>query len=466
MERLRQSRFADPRVRGDQDDLTVPCLCLSPSAVKELELFGAANERCLISAQRLEPAAGLALANHAKRCDRRCQSSDLDLTEAVVFEQAPDQSSRILRDQNLIRPRERLQPCREVRGVPDHCLLLGSSRADQVADYRNPRRQPDAHLQRLRRSHPAPASTSRSVPRVCCRPFVSSIPTMLVCPHDLRGGARMSKPSPRRPATIERRTFLKGATAGLAVTSGLEGILASQRAPAFAQGAEIHLLQWVDFIPEGDAELRRQCAEYSSQTKTKVTVETINANDLQARITAAIQSGSGPDIIMMLHNWPHLYASALGDVSDLCEWKAKDQGGYYAHSEAAAKSGKRWLALPYTTGGSLIAYRRSWFAEAGANAPPKTLEEYRKIGMALKKKGKPVGQTLGHTFGDAPTWTYPLTWTFGGMETDPSGKKVVINSPKTVEAVKWMTSFWKDACDEGALAWDDTNNNRAFHANE
>src|SRR5262249_14406642 len=66
-----------------------------------------------------------------------------------------DQSPRILRDQNLIRPRERLRPCREVRGVPDHCLLLGSSRADQVADYRNPRRQPDAHLQRLRRSHPS-----------------------------------------------------------------------------------------------------------------------------------------------------------------------------------------------------------------------------------------------------------------------------------------------------------------------
>jgi multiple sugar transport system substrate-binding protein len=29
-----------------------------------------------------------------------------------------------------------------------------------------------------------------------------------------------------------------------------------------------------------------------------------------------------------------------------------------------------------------------------------------------------------------------------------------------------MVGFWKDACDEGALAWDDTNNNRAFHAGE
>ena len=29
-----------------------------------------------------------------------------------------------------------------------------------------------------------------------------------------------------------------------------------------------------------------------------------------------------------------------------------------------------------------------------------------------------------------------------------------------------MQAFWKEGCDEGGLAWDDTNNNRAFHAGE
>src|SRR4051812_43502872 len=211
-------------------------------------------------------------------------------------------------------------------------------------------------------------------------------------------------------ADLTRRSLLK--TSG---TLGMAGILAARRAPAFAQGTRLHVLQWVDFIPEGDVEFRRQAAEYSRQTKTEVTVENINANDLQARITAAIQSGSGPDIILMLHNWPQLYANALVDMTDLADWKAKDQGGYYPHSEAAVRTGQRWLALPYGTGGILIAYRKSMFAEVGASEPPKTLEEYRKLGMALKKKGKPVGQTLGHTFGDAPAWSYPLTWTFGGM---------------------------------------------------
>jgi multiple sugar transport system substrate-binding protein len=264
---------------------------------------------------------------------------------------------------------------------------------------------------------------------------------------------------------MHRRTFLK--TAGVAgAAAGLEGILSARRAPAFAQGTKLHLLQWNDFIPEGDVEVRRQVAEYQKQTKVEVTFETINANDLQARITAAIQSGSGPDIIMMLHNWPHLYAGGLADVTDLAEWKAADQGGYYPHSEAAAKVGKAWMGLPYFTGAPLIAYRKSWFAEVGYPQPPKTLEEYKKAGTALKKKGKPLGQTLGHTFGDAPAWTYPFTWTFGGMETDPSGKKVVLNSKGTLEAVSWMNDLWKQACDESALAWDDTNNNRAFHAGE
>ncbi len=130
------------------------------------------------------------------------------------------------------------------------------------------------------------------------------------------------------------------------------------------------------------------------------------------------------------------------------------------------KDGKRYLALPHSIVGLQFAYRKSWFDEAGQTTWPKTLEELRQVGMKLKKKGKPIGQTLGHTFGDAPAWSYPLLWNFGAAETDKSGKKVVIDSKGAVESVKFMQAFWKDACDEGGLAWDDTNNNRAFHAGE
>src|SRR5437667_11467446 len=111
---------------------------------------------------------------------------------------------------------------------------------------------------------------------------------------------------------ITRRGFLQGSSAVAALT-------AAGRAPAFAQGTRLNVLRWVDFIPACDVELKRQAGEASKLLGAEVQFEFINANDLQPRITAAIQSGSGPDIIHMLHNWPHLYENGLVEVSDVAE---------------------------------------------------------------------------------------------------------------------------------------------------
>jgi multiple sugar transport system substrate-binding protein len=69
---------------------------------------------------------------------------------------------------------------------------------------------------------------------------------------------------------------------------------------------------------------------------------------------------------------------------------------------------------------------------------------------------------LGHTFGDAPTFTYPYLWSWGGKEVEADGKTVVLNSKEAVESAKFMAAFWKEGLDEGGLAWDDSSNNRAF----
>src|SRR4029434_10781267 len=153
--------------------------------------------------------------------------------------------------------------------------------------------------------------------------------------------------------TMRRRTFLK--------TTGVAGIVAAGRAPAFAQGTKLHIVRWVDFIPEADVELRRQAPEASKALGAEVTFEFINANDLQPRITAAIQSGSGADIIQMLWNWPHLYANGLIDVSDVAEPLGKSGGGFYDVFEAAAKVGGKWLAVPPAVIRNAVADRQAWF---------------------------------------------------------------------------------------------------------
>src|SRR5881392_1430033 len=189
---------------------------------------------------------------------------------------------------------------------------------------------------------------------------------------------------------MKRREFLTttGVAAGVAAT-GLESILAARRAPAWAQGTKLHIVRWVDFIPEADVELKRQAPEASKALGAEVVLEFINANDLQPRITAAIQSGSGADIIQMLWNWPHLYASALVDVSDVAEPIGKAQGGYYDVFSSSAKVGGKWLSMPHGVGANAIAYRRSWLDEIGAKEFPKTWDEYREVGKKLKAKGKP-----------------------------------------------------------------------------
>src|SRR5438270_5863351 len=160
-------------------------------------------------------------------------------------------------------------------------------------------------------------------------------------------------------ARVSRRNFLKlsGGGALAARTGGMAAILASGRAPAFAQATTIHWLRWVDFVPASDEVLRKEIApECQKVLGMTLNVETINGNDIQARTTAAIQSGSGPDVICGLNNWPQLYAESIVDVSDLAEEIGKAQEGFYKESTVVANDGKKWIAVPWCVLGAQISY--------------------------------------------------------------------------------------------------------------
>src|SRR5580698_3162570 len=108
---------------------------------------------------------------------------------------------------------------------------------------------------------------------------------------------------------------------------GLAGILASGKAPAFAQGTALHWLKFVDFVPVSDQLLKGKLKEECQKALgISLTVETINGDGVQARITSAIQSKTGPDIMMAVNNWAQLYAdSEIGRAS--CREKSVELGG-------------------------------------------------------------------------------------------------------------------------------------------
>ena len=268
---------------------------------------------------------------------------------------------------------------------------------------------------------------------------------------------------------INRRKLLQLSGAStMAAGSGLAGILASGRAPAYAQGTALHWLKFVDFVPVSDQLLKGRLKEECQKALgISLTIETINGDGVQARITSAIQAKTGPDIMMAVNNWAQLYAASVADVSDIAEEVGKAQGGYFETAHAVANDGTKWIAMPFTILGVLLVNRTSWFAEEGITPEkfPTTWEDFRAAGKKLKAKNRPLGQTLAHAFGDGPAFWYPYLWSWGGKEVEADGKTVVLNSKETIESVKFAAGFWKDAYDEGGMSWDDAGNNRAFLSN-
>lgn len=271
---------------------------------------------------------------------------------------------------------------------------------------------------------------------------------------------RMPAPQVPQAATtgLTRRAFLTTSVA-VAAATGVEWV--AGHAPAFAQTRTLHVLEWSSFVKEADVVRDQQAAEFGKQAGAKVTLEHINANDIPARATAAIEGRKGPDILQLLNNYPHLYAGGLEDHNQLVAELGGEQ--FYPFIRNAATVDNVARGVPYFFGGGANTYRKDIFKKVGIDKLPDTWEEHLAAGKKLKKFGMPIGQTLGHTFGDAPGFAYPLLWSFGGMEVDEKGK-VALNSKETQMAAEFVKEFWFAACDEGGLAWDDSSNNRAFLA--
>src|ERR1700754_49806 len=165
---------------------------------------------------------------------------------------------------------------------------------------------------------------------------------------------------------VTRRNVLKS---GTALVGGMAGILATGRPPAFAQGATVHWLRWNDFVPASDQLLRKELLPAAEKALgIKVNFETVNGNDLQPRITSAIQSGSGPDIIMLFNNHPQMYSESVVDLSELASSGGSAEGSYYDLCTSTTVDGQKFIALPCTIVGAIVAYRKPRFDEVGAGA--------------------------------------------------------------------------------------------------
>ncbi|MBI3734150.1 MAG: extracellular solute-binding protein [Chloroflexi bacterium] len=274
-----------------------------------------------------------------------------------------------------------------------------------------------------------------------------------------------------KPMTRRRFLTLAGTASAAAVLAACSpGGSAPAGGPTNAPqvstgGGDLNFLTWTNFVPEMDKSLDELAKKWGDQNKVKVTVEHININDIPTRRAAAVQAKSGPDLIFDTQNWPQLFADSLVDVSDIMTDMDKSLGGVHEATKAFDVVGGVWKAVPNAFGGNAFVYRTDWFKQNGVSVP-KTWDEFMKAAAVMKKAGKPFGQSLGHSFGDPPSFWYPWLWAWGGKEVETDGKTVALDSPEALTAVEKAVELYKTGLVEAGLAWDDTSNNRAYAAEE
>src|SRR6185437_1563203 len=260
---------------------------------------------------------------------------------------------------------------------------------------------------------------------------------------------------------VTRRRFLKDTSLTLAAAGAAPVLSAPFVSSAMAAGKSLSIVQWSHFVPAYDTWFDQFAKDWGSKNHIAVSVDHINEHDIPARAAAEASAQAGHDIF----GWnggasgAHLYKKFLVDVTKLVDSTAKKYGkptvigthiGYNPDE-------KTWSAFPdfYICFPPL--YRKSMWDEIGMK--PDTWDNVRIGGAKLKKKGHPVGISLGHSNDPNSTWRGVL-WSYGGAVQDKEGKRLDLQSKETIEAVKFVAALYKEAMTSEVLSWNDSSNNR------
>jgi multiple sugar transport system substrate-binding protein len=230
------------------------------------------------------------------------------------------------------------------------------------------------------------------------------------------------------------------------------------------KGAKLRVLRWNRFVASEDVQFDANIAAFTQATGVPVRVDKEFLDDIQPKSSVAANIGAGPDLVWGPLALPHLFPEKLVDVTDVAEYLGAEYGGWYPIAVEYGTHKGRWIALPMCFGGNYINYRASWVKEAGFDGVPDNTDDFLKLCQSLKKIGHPAGMALGHATGDGNYWTHWLVWAFGGRLIDENDN-VVINSPETIESLKYARELYQTFV-PGTAAWLDGHNNKAFLSGE
>jgi multiple sugar transport system substrate-binding protein len=223
----------------------------------------------------------------------------------------------------------------------------------------------------------------------------------------------------------------------------------------------LRIAQWAHFVDGYDEWLDRKFArEWGERNEVTVEIDHLSIAELRARADTEIATRHGHDLFGFLEP-PASYeahATPLTDVVTECE-RRSGRLLEFAHRGTFNPRSKQYFALPESWAAAPLHYRGDLWAETGLR--PDTWELVREGARKIREKRGPIagfGLSPEH---DSNMTLRGLLWAFGAAEQDEGGQ-VAINSPATIEAVKLMTTIYKESMIADVFMWDPASNNRAF----
>ena len=232
------------------------------------------------------------------------------------------------------------------------------------------------------------------------------------------------------------------------------------------KGATLRVLRPTKFVDADETIFRENTQKFTAATGVQVRVDFAGWEDLRPQTAVAANTGAGPDVVVAWADDPHIYADKVLDLTELAGYLGQKYGGWLALPQRFGKKwgSEQWIALPMGGSGAPCVYRISWAKEAGFDSLPTDHAGFLKLCQGLKKNNHPAGFALGNAVGDGNAYCNWLLWSHGGMVVDEGGK-VAINSPQTIEALKYARELYQTFI-PGTLSWGDINNNRAYAGGE
>lgn len=228
------------------------------------------------------------------------------------------------------------------------------------------------------------------------------------------------------------------------------------------------LTLWVEKSYEQVANdtIQKIANDFAAANKVEVEVVFVPWSDIPTKLAAAVEGKALPGLSLIESPSEMRNLQEAGLLADLTDVQ-KNFGNPLPVVEQVGKVDGKWYLISPSVVVVPMQYRKDYLDQAGVTKLPTTWEEFYEVSKQVTKKPTRYGLALSMGSSTDPEGMLrPILWSYGMKEFTEDGKTATINSPETIEGLKFIQKLYKDTIPPGATGWDLSGDNKSYQSGE